>query len=613
MVLLAAFNILLYRYTGQTDLVVGSPIANRNQAELEGLIGFFVNTMALRMDLSGNPTFGEVLAQARQVALGAFAHQDLPFEKLVEELSPERNLDRSPLFQVAFALQNAPLPPLKLSGLNINLLVSENAPVRFDFEFHVFDIENELSEVIFYNTDLFDSATMKRFGEHYRTLLEAIVADPERRISDFSIMAKEEQHQILEAWNDTQTEPYGKPFIQEWFEEYTEQYPDYTAVIFEDQQLTYRELNQKSNQLACYLRSLGVGPEVLVGVCLERSAEVAVAWFGTLKSGGVYVPIDPTYPNDRLAFMFQDSQAAVILTQSTLLEKIPSHSAKVVCLDRDWDKIQQANNENPPLLVNLDHLAYIIYTSGSTGRPKGSLITHRGLTNIARSLQKTLDIQPGKRVLQFSSLSFDASIFEYIMAFSAGATLCLAPRDKILPGQGLVQLLQDLRINTALLPPSALAVLPSAKFTDLETLITAGEACPAHLVERWGSGRRFFNLYGPTEITIWATAAECESSQKNPPIGRPILNTQVYVLDTHLQPVPVGIPGELHISGIGLSRGYLNRPELTAERFIPILSVVLLARGSIKPGIWFAGCQMAILSSWAASMTRLKSVAFVSS
>ena len=605
--LLAAFQTLLYRYTGQEDIVVGSPIANRNRSEIEGLIGFFVNSLVLRTDLSGNPTFRELLARVKEVALGAYAHQDLPFEQLVESLHPQRDLSRNPLFQISFALQNTPVSALELPELTLSLLEYDSGTAKLDLEFHLWEDLDSLNLQVVYSTDLFDDSTPARMLGHFQTLLEGIVANREQRISNLPILTELERHQLLVEFNQhSQAEPAEKAFpgrawerveskpgqcIHQLFEAQVEQEPDAIAVEFEDEQLTYRELNIRANQLAHYLQQLGVAPEVLVGICVERSFEMIVGVLGILKAGGAYLPLDPTYPLERLSFMLADADVPVLLTQKnlaqiltsgdesdnicdplhTLREALGATSAvKKVYLDKDWEALAQHSPENPTSKVTADNLAYVIYTSGSTGKPKGALIQHRGLCNLAEAQIEAFNLKPTNRVLQFASLSFDASIFEIVMALGAGGTLCLALKERLLPGQGLIQLLRDRSITHVTLPPAVLAVLPKAEIPALRTIICAGESCSEDIVKRWcSSQRRVFNAYGVTEATVWSTVAEISDSCGKLPIGRAIANTQVYILDAHLQPVPIGIPGEMYIGGDGVARGYLNRPELTAEKFIP--------------------------------------------
>jgi amino acid adenylation domain-containing protein/non-ribosomal peptide synthase protein (TIGR01720 family) len=505
----------------------------------------------------------------RQVALDAYAHQDMPLERLVEALQPERSLSHMPLFQVAFAMQNAPMGKLELPNLSLNLLKIENRTAKFDITLSIQETESGLLGEWEYKTDLFDATTMSRMVGHFQTLLENIVANPEARIAELSLLSASEQHQLLVEWNDTQTDyPQGK-CIHQLFEEWVEQTPDAVAVVFENQQLTYRELNDRANQVAHHLQNLGVKPDVLVGICVERSIEMIVGLLGILKAGGAYVPLDPTYPSDRLAFMLSDAQLPILLTQQRLVEKLPEHQAVTICLDADWNEITKNSHSNPVSALTTSNLAYVIYTSGSTGTPKGVMVAHTGLCNLAKAQIQTFDVQTSSRILQFASFSFDASISEIIMTLGAGARLYLGTRESLLPGSLLIQLLQNYGITHITLPPSALAVLPADELPTLQTIIVAGEACPPDLVERWSFGRRFFNAYGPTEATVCSTIAECSNGSNKPPIGRPIANTQVYLLDKNLQPVPVGVPGELYIGGIGLAKGYLNRPELTQQKFIP--------------------------------------------
>jgi len=579
MTLLAAFQTLLYRYTQQEDIVVGSAIANRNRREIEGLIGFFVNSLVLRTNLLGNPTFLELLDRVREVALGAYAHQDLPFEKLVEELHPERNLSYHPLFQVAFSLQNTPIEALELPGLTLSWLEFDNPSAKFDLELHLWESSEGLRGQVIYSTDLFDDSTITRMLGHFQTLLKGIVANPQQRLGKLSILKESERHQLLVEWNDTQTNYPKDLCIHQLFEAQVEQTPDAIALVFEDEQLTYQQLNNRSNQLAHYLQKLGVGSEVLVGICLERSVEMVVGLLGILKAGAAYVPLDPTYPQERLNFMIEDAQVSILITYSAApIIKVDwgertkcsdrQHQLSVICLDKDMDAIAQESHENPISSVTPDNLAYVIYTSGSTGKPKGVLIEHRGLCNLSKAQIQTFNLSPCNRILQFASLSFDASIFEIIMALGTGGTLYVASKEALLPGAALLQLLRDNQITNVTLPPSVLAVLPAQELPALRTIISAGEACSIDIVKRWASGRRFFNAYGPTEATIWSTIAELNDDSEKLFIGRPIANTQVYILDSHLQPVPIGVPGELYIGGKGLARGYLNQAELTAHAFI---------------------------------------------
>src|SRR3989338_7601424 len=568
MTLLAAFKAFLVRYTGQTDLVVGTPIANRTRRELEGLIGFFVNTLALRTDCAGDPPFRELLARVREVTLGAYAHQDLPFEQLVEALKPVRDLSHTPIVQILFVFQNIPPAPLTLPGVTLEALEVPPGTAKFDLTLSCLETAQGLRGLWEYNTDLFDAPTIQRMASHFETFLEGLLAHPEGRLSELPLLAEAERRQLLVEWNATQAAYPQDVCLHELVEAQVARTPAAVAVVCEDQALTYEELNRRANQLAHHLQHLGVGPEVCVGVCLERSVELLVALLAILKAGGAYVPLDTRYPKDRLAFLLDDARVLVLLTQQSLLPTLPKTSVPVICLDTAGDILSRESPENPCSPVSPANLAYIIYTSGSTGKPKGVAVEHRGLCNLARAQIQTFDIQPESRILQFAALTYDASISEIIMALCAGATLYLATQETLLPGPGLIDWLRTQAITTLTIPPSALAMLPTAELTALRTLIVAGEACPAELVTRWAQGRQFFNAYGPTETTVCATVAECVGGDHKPTIGRPIVNTQLYVLDSPLAPVPIGVTGELYIGGLGLARGYLHQPGLTAASFL---------------------------------------------
>jgi len=567
MTLLAAYDTLLYRYTGAVDILVGSPIANRDRSEIEGLIGFFVNTLVMRSNLAGNPSFSELLSRVQEVALSAYAHQNLPFEILVEALQPERDLSHTPLFQVMFAIQNASPSDVELAGLTVTPLITEGATAKFDLSLLMQNTATGLVGFWEYNTDLFDASTIKRMTGHFVTLLEGIITNPEERISQLPLLTAIEQQQLLVEWNNTQADYPQNKCIHQLFEEQVELAPDAVAVVFGNQQLTYHQLNCRANQLAHYLRSLGVTLDVLVGLCVERSLDMVVGLLGVLKAGGAYLPLDPEYPIERLSFMLEDAQVSVLLTQQHLIERLPKYQAKLVCLDETWSQIAQNNQENPSSGVKAFHLANLIYTSGSTGRPKGVMVEHKGLCNLAQAQIQTFGLTSDSRVLQFASFSFDASISEIVMAFGSGGTLYLGTKNSLLPGKPLIEQLKNYGITHITLPPSALAVMPGSELPTLQTIIVAGEACSAELIKQWSVGRNFFNAYGPTEATVCATIAKWTNDEKVN-IGKAIANTQVYILDENLQPVPVGVSGELHIGGVGLARGYFNRPELTPEKFI---------------------------------------------
>jgi amino acid adenylation domain-containing protein len=600
MTLLAAFQTLLYRYTHQADIAIGSPIANRNRSEIESLIGFFVNTLVLRTDLSGNPTFQELLSRVRETTLGAYSHQDLPFEKLVEELQPERSLNRHPLFQVVFAFQNAPMEGLELPGLTLSPLTIDFKTTRFDLEFNLWQASDsfrrlwgekwEHSEgirgVVVYNTDLFDETTITRMLGHFKTLLEGIVANPQTRIADLPLLSEAERHQLLVEWNDTQTDYPNHQCIHQLFEAQVEKTPDATAVIYEDKQFTYRELNSRSNQLAHYLQELGVDSEVLVGICMERSVEMIVGLLGILKAGGVYVPLDPSYPQERLGFMIEDAQVSVLLTQEKLVRGLTDAIAlqntnisnpKVVCLDTDWETIAKASQDNPISHVTSENLAYIIYTSGSTGTPKGVAVPHKAVNRLVCNTNY-IKLDSSDKIAQVSNTSFDAATFEIWGALLHGAQIVGISRDVTLsPHDFALQLRQKgitvLFLTTALFQQIARDV-PQA-FESLRYLLFGGEAVDARWVKKVlkkGSPQQLLHVYGPTESTTFSSfywVQDVPEEATSIPIGRAIANTQIYLLDEQQQPVPIGVAGELYISGDGLARGYFNHPELTAERFIP--------------------------------------------
>lgn len=594
MLLLAAYQTILYRYSGQTDISVGTAVANRTRVEIEGLIGFFVNNLVMRTDLSGEPSFRETLRRVREVALGAYAHQDMPFENLVEALQPARNLSYTPLFQVGFDYQETSRSQQLLATsdqlLEFHALDLQSGVAQFDLLLSMTRTAQGLSGSLDYNTDLYDAATMHRFLGHFQTLLHSAVQDPDQAISKLPILPEPERRQLLVDWNQTQAPFPPEPTIFHRFESQVNQHPDQLALVFNQQSLSYRELNQRANQVARYLLGLGVKPDSIVGIAVERSLDMVIGILGILKSGAAYLPLDPHYPAERLAFMLEDSGIPILLTQAPLLEWLPLQGRtglQVVCLDRDWAGIEQAAqgdlDTNPASQLPLaqrpgpDHLAYVIYTSGSTGKPKGTLLRHRGLVNLAEAQRKAFTIQAGSRVLQFAPLSFDASVWETFMALANGGVLVLARQETLASVPDLLALLRDQEVTTVTLPPSLLSIVPAEQVTAralpaLKTVIAAGERCTQEIVQRWAdanSGRQFFNAYGPTETTVCASWALVDETQAgDPPIGRPLPNIRLYVLDQYKQPVPIGIPGELYVGGAAVARGYLNRPELTDDKFI---------------------------------------------
>ena len=570
MTLLAAFKTLLYRYTDQEDILVGSPIANRNRREIEQLIGFFANTLIFRTDLSNNPTFKELLGRVREVALNAYNHQDLPFEKLVEILQPERDLSHNPLFQVLFSLRNVETPQIELPGLTLSSLEIERKTARFDLALDLEESSEGINAALEYSLDLFDSSTAQRISGHFITLLESITENPKQRISNLAILTKPEQHQLLVEWNNTQSEFPQDKCIHQLFETQAAQTPDAIAVVFENESLTYRQLNEKANNLANYLQKIGVNPETLVGIYVERSLEMVVGLLGILKAGGAYVPLDPAYPSERIALMLEDAQIPVLLTQKNLLKTLPKNSASTVFLDAEWDAISSCT-ERAISIQNPANLAYVIYTSGSTGKPKGVQITHSSVVNFLTSLGRQLAITDRDIWLAVTSLSFDIAALEIFLPITTGSRLIVASKNVTSDGQNLLETLLNSGATVMQATPASWKMLLAAGWQKSNQLkiLCGGEALPQKLANQLLlRSASVWNLYGPTETTIWSTIYQLDGKELVS-IGRPIANTQIYILDRYLMPVPIGVFGELHIGGSGLSKGYLNRPELTAEKFIP--------------------------------------------
>ena len=581
MTLLAAFSILLYRYSGQTDIAIGSPIANRDRPEIESLIGFFVNTLVLRTTFAENTSFVYLLHRLRETCLDAYSHTDVPFEQLVEELQPERNQSYTPLFQVMFALQyeEQAWGSWELSGLKVSRLVTNNSTAKFDLSLYMRKTETGLTGSWEYKTDLFDAETISRMSVHLESLLKAIVARPEERVAFLPLMGQEERHQLLVEWNDTFSEYPQETCIHQLFEQQVERNPDAVAVVFEEEQLTYRELNAKANQLAHTLQSLGVGPEVVVGICVERSLSMIVGLLGILKAGGAYLPLDPDYPTERLAYILSDSQTKILITTKELAIRLPSLSERVVCLDSDWESISTGSTNNPSLSVRPDNLAYIIYTSGSTGKPKGVQICHQSLVNFLGSMAIAPGLTDADAILAVTTISFDIAALEIYLPLIVGAKIILASREVATDGERLRSKLERSGATAMQATPATWRMLLACGWQGSSQLkiLCGGEPLSEQLAANLlGKGSSLWNLYGPTEATVWSSVCQvsgCDRIDSNEDvpvsIGRPIANTQIYILDNHLQPVPIGVPGELHIGGAGLARGYLNRPELTAQKFIP--------------------------------------------
>ena len=577
MTLLAIYQALLSRYTGQVDIVVGSPIANRNRAEVEALIGFFVNTLVLRTDLSGNPTFRELLGRVRETTLEAYAHQDLPFEELVQELNPERNLSYHPLYQTMFSLQNGLLPEWEGRDEDLNLLELEIGTARFDLELYLRESEEGLSGFLGYSTDLFDATTAARLVEHFQSLVEATVARPELPLASLPLLSESERQLAIE-WNDTHADYAYESSLAELFEQQVALAPDSVAVEFGSETLSYGELNRRANQLARHLESLGVGPDVLVGLCVERSVEMVIGLLGILKAGGAYLSLDADYPIERLQFMIEDAGAGVVLTQQRLSAALREDAVdQVVCLDADWIEIAQRGETNLGVAVSPENLAYVTYTSGSTGTPKGVGITQRNVVRLVKQ-QTYANFDAEAVFLQAAPLAFDASTFEIWGSLLNGARLVVMP-----PGlsslDGLGDVLRQHGVTTLWLTAGLFHLMVDERLAELQTLrrlLAGGESLsPPHVgkfLREAGHGCMLVNGYGPTESTTFTCCHAMRADQQidaSVPIGRPIANTRVYVCDEQLQAVPVGVAGEFYIGGEGLARGYLNQPELTAERFVP--------------------------------------------
>ncbi len=583
MTLVAAVKILLFRYSAQEDIAIGTVTAGRDRPEIEKVMGNFLNTLVLRTDLSGDPTFKDFLQRVRTVAMEAYAHQELPFDTLVSELQPERNISQNPLFQVAFVLE----PPLSEHHLEWSLSQLDIHPgtAKFDLTFELDERPEGLIGRIEYSTELFDDTTISRMIGHFRILLEGIADNPEQRISELPLLTETDQHQILVERNETKTEYPKDVCIHRLFEIQAEQTPDAIAVVSpsddlkqrEDQKLSYQELNNRANQLAHYLQKLGVGSETLVGICMERSLEMIVGVLGILKAGGTYVPLDPAYPKERLAFMLEDTQAQVVVTQQSLREHLSELEVNIVCLGSDWETISLESIEHIRQKVLAEHLAYVIYTSGSTGQPKGVAVSHQAVTRLLFNTNY-IDLKSSDKIAHVSNVSFDAATFEIWGALLHGGQIIVVPKGIALSLQDFATYIREQEITTLFLTTALFNQLagevPQA-FSSLRHLLFGGEA----VVPKWvravlhnGPPKRLLHVYGPTESTTfasWYLVRDVPDEAVTIPIGHAISNTQTYVLDFNLQPVPTGIPGELYIGGDGLARGYLNRPDLTAETFVP--------------------------------------------
>lgn len=576
MTLAAALNVLLARYSGQSDICIGTPIANRNRHEIEDLIGFFVNTLILRTRLDGNPTFRALLQQVRINALGAYAHQDIPFEQLVEELNPKRQTSHTPLFQVMLVLQNAPLDTLTLPGLTLQMLHTDNASTKFDLLLDMVERDGTLHASLEYNTDLFNVGTIERMGRHFAQLLAAIVANPDCPVQNLAMLEPAEQTLLLREWNDTATIYPAMPTLQRLFAQQVALTPAHTAVRYDGNELSYAELDARANQLAHHLRGLGLGPDRIAGIYAERGLEMVIGLLAILKAGGAYLPLDPAHPSERLAYMLADAQPVLLLTQQKLLATIPAWPGATFCLDSEWPVLAALPQSAPPDFALPANLAYVIYTSGSTGKPKGVGIDHRGIVNRLQWMQQVCQINGNDRVLQKTPYSFDVSVWEFFLPLGYGATLVLAKPGGHQDPRYLTDLIDAEQVSTLHFVPPMLAVflqqLQSGECGALRQIICSGEALPHDLAQRCLQQlphAALLNLYGPTEASVDVSYWACHAASECVPIGKPISNIQLYVLDPDLQPCPIGVVGQLYIAGVGLARGYLQRPDLSAEKFIP--------------------------------------------
>ncbi len=569
MVTLAAFNILLSRYTGQDDILIGTPVANRNRRELEDLIGYLVNNVILRTNLSSHPSFNELLKRVRRITLEALMNQELSLERLMKEIRVERDLSRNPLFQVLFVYHNAPFDALHFSGLELTRRIVQSESAKVDLALVLEEEPAGLQGRIIYNADLFNPASIVRMIKHFTTLLEGISSNPDQKISSFEILTDEECYQLTSGWNNTFVAYPTDRCLHELVEEQAQKHPDRIAVVDQNRQITYRDLNSSANQLAEALRKLGVGPDILVGLYLERSIELAIGSLAVLKAGGAFVPYDPSHPMDRVSFMIKDSKPRAILTLKKHEGNISKQGIKVICVD-DPDHFESETTTNPPRLTTPGNLCYVIYTSGSSGKPKGVMIEHASIVNFVHWWQRAFSLNSKDRIGSSASSAFDASVWETFGALTMGATLDILPESIKRSTTQLWHWLAGHNI-TAIWIVTSLAMLALEEDIPsnirLRFLAVGGEILPSS--PRKNIPFPIYNFYGPTEATIVTTMSRVDPKSDNqPPIGRPIDNVKVYILDNELNLVPVGIPGELHISGMGLARGYLNDADLTDRKFI---------------------------------------------
>ena len=576
MTLLGAWQVLLSRYSTQRDVAIGTDVANRNRVETQKLIGFFVNQLVLRIQIEAEESFTSLLKRVRAMTLGAYEHQDVPFEKLVEELAVERNLSRNPLFQVKMVLDRAQQRALSLGELQASTIESELEFTKLDLRLGLTEQpDGSVTGRLEYSSDLFAAETIQRVVRQWMQLLEAIAANPEQSVGHLPLLNQQDRKQLLVEWNGT-SENYGLSGVVDLI---AEQPPDAVAVVYQEQSLSYGELNRRANQLGHYLQRLGVGPEIRVALCAERGLEIVVGMIGILKAGGVYVPLDPRHPVDRLAYILEDTQAAVLLAQAHLADHLPSTWAQLVLLDQHWSEIEREPVHVPTSGVEDQNLAYVLFTSGSTGRPKGVAVEHRALNNYVHAVTKALDLPKASYAL-VSTMAADLGYTGVFGALTTGGTLHIIAEDRVLDAEAMSEYFEQHGIDCCKAVPSLWKALMASKrargVIPLQRLVLGGEALSWQLMEQiqaLESGCKIYNHYGPTESTIGvltAAISDCDGRGVGTvPLGRPIANIQVFVLDREFEPVPPGVNGELHIGGVGLARGYLNNPQMTAEMFIP--------------------------------------------
>jgi amino acid adenylation domain-containing protein len=582
MTLLAVWKLTLHHYTGQNDIVLGAPVANRNRSEFEGMIGFFVNSIILRTDLGGDPSFRELLQRVREVTLGAFSNQDFPFERLVEALQPARNMSRNPLFQADFILQNAPRSVYNVSGLSFEPLPVETGTAQLDMTLDLVEEGDRIGGWLEYDTDLFSAGTIIRMADHFKRLLECVVAHPDRRLSEYSLLSDAERQQILVAWNQT-ARSYDPALVHELVERRARSRPDAIALVNGEQQLSYAETDRRANQLANYLRGRGVGPDVLVGLYVERSIEMVIGLLGALKAGGAYLPLDTNYPQQRLSYILGQAAVELVLTQSRRVEKLSGYEGEIVCLDGQWDEIAGASDETPQSGVTGENLAYVIYTSGSTGMPKGVMLSQAAVANHNQAFAELCDLAATDRVLQFHSISFDMAVEELYPVWMSGGAVVLRGEELVAPGEELERLISGQALTVLNLPTvywhewmKEIDQNGQGMPKGLRLVNVGGDKASAQRLEIWNEINdgtvRWLNTYGPTEAAVDATAFEAKrngKARREVPIGKPLANVRSYILDAGMRPLPVGVVGELYLGGSGLARGYLKQPGLTAEKFVP--------------------------------------------